>query len=87
MLDHKMRVNSGTQQRSYLLVIQESSVLFRIEHLKESTGRVTVDSLTDLVDFIDEDQRILDSDALECLDDLPGEGTVNTRGIRISQQA
>jgi len=58
-------------------VIQESGILLRVEHLKESTGRVTVDSLTDLVDFINEDQRVLNSDALECLDDLPGQGPVD----------
>lgn len=58
-------------------MIQESSVLLRVEHLKESTGRVTVDSLTNLVDFIDEDQRVLDSDALECLYDLPWQGPVD----------
>lgn len=55
-------------------MIQESSVLLRVEHLKESTGRVAVDSLTDLVNFINEDQGVLDSDALECLYDLPRQG-------------
>ena len=57
-------------------MIQESGVLLRVKHLKEGTGRVTVDSLTNLVDFIDEDQGILDSDALECLDDFPRKGSV-----------
>lgn len=56
-------------------MIQESGILLRVKHLKEGTGRVTVDSLTNLVDFIDEDQRILDSDALECLNNLPGQGS------------
>ena len=87
MLDHMVRVNSGTKQLSYLLVIQESSVLLRVEHLKKSTGRVAVDSFPDLVDLIDEDQRILNSNAFECLDDLPGEGTVDTWSIRISRSA
>ena len=77
MLDHKVRANSEAQERSCLLVIQESSVLLRVEHLEESAGRITVDSLTNLVDFVDEDQRVLDSYALECLDDLPGQGPVD----------
>jgi len=38
-----------------LLVIQESGILFGVEHLKKSTGGVAIDPLTDLVDFIDED--------------------------------
>jgi hypothetical protein len=36
-------------------MIQESGVLLGVEHLKESASRVTVDSFTDLVDFVDED--------------------------------
>ena len=58
-------------------MIQESGVLLRVEHLKESTGRVTVDSLANLVDFIDKDQRVLDSYTLEGLDNLPGQGPVD----------
>ena len=59
-------------------MIQETGVLFGVEHLEESTGRVTVDSLTNLVDFVDEDQRVLDPDALECLDDFPGQSPAKT---------
>jgi hypothetical protein len=59
-------------------VIQESGILLGVEHLKEGAGRVAVDSLTDLVNFIDEDQRILDSDALECLDNLSRQGSTDT---------
>lgn len=70
-------MNSRMQQRSHLLVVQETGVLFRVEHLKESASRVAIDSLTNLVNFIDEDQGILDSDTLECLDNLSGEGTVD----------
>jgi hypothetical protein len=61
-----------TSRQSNLLVIQESAILLGVEHLKESTGRVAVDPLADLVDFIDEDQRVLDSDAFKCLNNLPG---------------
>ena len=71
ILVHEVSRNPTTPYRSNLLVIQESGILFGVEHLKKSTGRVAIDPLTDLVDFIDKDQRILDSDAFECLNDLP----------------
>ena len=53
-------------------MVQEGGILFGVEHLKKSTGGVTIDPLADLVDLINEDQRVLDSDALECLNNLPG---------------
>ena len=46
-------------------MIQETSILFWIEHLKEGTRRVSVVTPTDLVDFVNEDERILSLDALE----------------------
>jgi len=78
ILNRGVSTNPRTRQRQNSLVVQESAVLLGIEHLKESASRVTVDSLTDLVDFIDEYQRILDSNALECLDYLSGQGSVDT---------
>jgi len=57
-------------------VVQECGILLGVEHLEESTSRVTVYSLTDLVDFINEYQRVLDSDALESLDNLSGQGSM-----------
>lgn len=77
MLDHVVSINTTLQQLN-LLVIQESGILLGIEHLKEGAGRVTINPLTDLVDLIDEDQRILDSDTFECLNNLPGECSVKT---------
>jgi hypothetical protein len=62
-------------------MIQESAVLLRVEHLEESTGRVAVYPLTDLVDLIDEDQRVLDTNAFECLDDFPRQCPINTRTL------
>ena len=59
-------------------MVQEGGILFGVEHLKKSTGGVTIDPLTDLVDLINEDQRVLDSDALECLNNLPGQSSVNS---------
>ena len=57
-------------------MVQECGILLGVEHLEESTSRVTVYSLTDLVDFINEYQRVLDSDALESLDNLSGQGSM-----------
>ena len=54
-------------------MVQKRVVLFGVEHLEEGAGRVAVYPLTNLVDFIDEDQGVLDTNALECLDNLPGE--------------
>lgn len=53
--------------------------MLRVEHLEESTGGVTVYPLTDLVDFIDEDQRILDPNAFECLDNFPRQCPIDTQ--------
>ena len=80
ILDHGVSINS-TAQQSNLLVIQESGILFRVKHLKESTGRVAIDPFADLIDLIDEDQRILDSDTLERLNNLPGQGSANARTL------
>ena len=52
-------------------MIQESAVLLRVEHFEEGTGRIAIYTLTDLVDFIDEDQGVLDANAFKCLDNLP----------------
>jgi hypothetical protein len=71
-------VSAGTKklQALDLLMIQESVVLLRVEHFEERAGRVTIYPLTDLVDFVNEDQWVLDTNALECLDDLPRQGSV-----------
>ena len=51
-------------------MIQECRVLLRIQHLEQGTSGVTVVSATNLVNLINEYQRILGAHALECLDDL-----------------
>lgn len=60
-------------------MIQEGVILLRVKHFQEGAGRVAVYSLTDLVDLVDEDQWVLDTDALECLDDLPRQCSVVKR--------
>jgi len=52
----------------YILVIQEGSVLLRVEHLEQSARRVPVVSSANLVDFINQNERILGSDFLQGLD-------------------
>ena len=56
-------------------MIQESIVLFWVEHLQKRARRVPVDAASDLVHLIDEDERILRTNTLECLNDLSRKGT------------
>lgn len=79
MLDHVVSVGSERRQRLNLLVIQESVVLLRVEHLEERASGVAIYPLANLVDFINEDQWILDTNSLECLDNLPRQGSVDTQ--------
>lgn len=65
-------------------MIQEGIVLFRIQHLEESAGRITVDSSTDFVDFIDQNQWVLSANALESLDDLARKSSVGRLSNEIS---
>lgn len=65
-------------------MIQEGIVLFRIQHLEESAGRITVDSSTDFVDFIDQNQWVLSANALESLDDLSRKSSVGHLSNEIS---
>lgn len=66
--------NSAAEAEWNVLVIEESCVLFRVKHLEEGAGRIPVDPATNLVDFIDQDKRILCTHALERLDDLAWQG-------------
>ena len=56
-------------------MVQEGVVLFRVEHLQKCARWVPVDATTDLVHLIDEDERILRTDTLECLNNLSRKGT------------
>lgn len=62
-------------------MIQEGVVLLGVKHFQEGASRVAVYPLTDLVDFVDEDQWVLDTDTLECLDDLARQGSVVKRTL------
>ena len=57
------------------LVIKEGRVLLRVEHFQEGTRRITVVPATNLVDFVNEHERVLRTNALQGLDDLPREST------------
>lgn len=52
----------------YELVIQERPVLLRIKHLQEGARRVSVVATADLVDFVNQNERVLGSDLLQSLD-------------------
>ena len=67
----------------YLLVVQESCILFGIEHFQQSTGGVAIVATSNLVDFINQDERILSTNTLESLDDLARECAA-VSGIEIS---
>ena len=54
-------------------MIQEAAVLLGVEHLEESAGGVSVVSLADLVDFVDDDNGVLSGD-------LEGEMAVSVTG-------
>lgn len=51
-------------------MIKEGRVLLRVQHLKQSARRITVVSAADLVDLIDEYQRVLSAYTFERLNDL-----------------
>jgi hypothetical protein len=56
-------------------MVQESIVLLRVKHLQKCARWVPVDATSDLVYLIDEDEGVLRSDTLECLNDLSWKGT------------
>ena len=56
-------------------MVQESIVLFWVKHLQKRARWVPVDATSDLVHLIDEHERILCANTLECLNDLSREGT------------
>ena len=51
-------------------MVKERRVLLGIKHLEQRTRRIAVVSTTDLVNFINEHERVLSTDALQRLDDL-----------------
>lgn len=54
MLGYMVSIGSRRRRRYNLLMIQESAVLLRVEHLEERASRVSIYSFANLVDFIDE---------------------------------
>ena len=70
---------SGVHDENDILVVKERRVLLGIKHLKERTRRIAVVSTTDLVNFINEYERVLSTDALQRLDDLSGKSSERHR--------
>lgn len=56
-------------------MVQETIILLRIQHFQQSTGRISVDPTTDLVNLVDEHKRVFGADSFECLDDFSRECT------------
>ena len=56
-------------------MIQESSVLLRIQHLEQGTSGITVVPTSNLINLIDKDERVLGPNTLQSLDDLSGKGS------------
>ena len=52
------------------LVIQETVVLLRVQHLQKGTCRIPIDASTNLVHLVDQHQRVLGPHSLERLYDL-----------------
>jgi hypothetical protein len=63
-------------------MIQEGVVLFRVEHLEKRACRIPVDAASNLVYLINEDERILRTDAFESLNDLTRKGTGTLASVR-----
>jgi hypothetical protein len=56
------------------VMVKKLAVLLRIEHLEQGRGGVALVGRTDLVDLVEHDQRVLDLDFLDRLDELAGHG-------------
>ena len=65
-------------------MVQERRVLLGVEHLEERTRRIAIVSTTDLVNLVDQHERVLGPDAFERLDDLAGEcSTCPSKHVRL----
>ena len=60
-------------------MIQETVILFRVQHLQKRTGRIPVDPAPDFVDFVNEYERVFRSDPFESLDDLSWKSSIIPR--------
>ena len=59
----------------FQIVVLELRVLFGIEHLKQRRGRIAAEILTELVDLIEQEQRVAAAGLLEVRNDLAGQRT------------
>ena len=60
-------------ERHVEVVIAERVVLFRIEHLEQRRRRIAAEVGAELVDLIEDEDRVLRLGAAQALDDLPGQ--------------
>jgi hypothetical protein len=55
-------------------VVSERVVLRRVEHLEQRTRRVSLERDAELVDLVEQEDRVLRPPLLHPLDDAPGHG-------------
>src|ERR1043165_1435747 len=58
-------------ERHVKVVIAEHVVLLRIEHLQQRGGRIATEIVSELVDLVEDKDRILELRSTKTLDDLP----------------
>ena len=57
-------------------MIEESIILLRVQHLEKRARRITVDTPANLVNLVNQHQRVLRPYSLQSLDDLAWQRTV-----------
>jgi hypothetical protein len=70
MLIRVMTYSLKHEKDKLLLVVQEAVVLLRVKHLKKSARRIAIVSASNLIDFVNQNERILGADSFQSLDDL-----------------
>lgn len=69
----KVSPNIMEENAKYVLMVEERSVLFRIEHLQKCTRRISIYPSSNFVNLIKHNKWVLGPYALESLDDLAWE--------------
>lgn len=70
MLERKVRPNKMEEITRYVLMVEERSVLFGIEHLQKCTCGISIHPSSNFINLIKHNKRVLSPYALESLDDL-----------------
>jgi hypothetical protein len=62
-------------------MIKECIVLFGIQHFEEGAGGITIDTTTDLINFIDQNEGIFRADAFQSLNNLARQSSEQIRSV------